>query len=239
MHVKTALKYEQPLTERMRLWLRLEYLFECVSYYLKGSSSWDSRSAMSGLIDLLELMSRNEVRFELSRDLERQAQSLQRWQGQPEVNTERLRTLLHRVQHALRSLASTEQPIEQVFNEHYLVHLVRQRATIPGGACRFDIPAYYHWLNKSMKQRQADLQMWLTLFRPIQEAIKLYLFLLRQQATIKQEVASDGYYQARLDAQADFQLVRIVMPNNSLYYPEVSGSKHRISLRFLEYRESR
>lgn len=35
--------YEQPLNERIRSMLRLEFLFERASYRLEGSSIWDSQ----------------------------------------------------------------------------------------------------------------------------------------------------------------------------------------------------
>ena len=41
------LLYEQPLNERMRTFLRLEFLFKQVQYLATKESSWDSRGAAS------------------------------------------------------------------------------------------------------------------------------------------------------------------------------------------------
>jgi len=47
--------YEQPLSERMRTFLRLEFLFQTGMYHAKGRSVWDSRAAMGCLLDILAI----------------------------------------------------------------------------------------------------------------------------------------------------------------------------------------
>ena len=41
--------YEQPLNERARALLRLEFLFQQVDHAMAGDSTWDSRAALQGL----------------------------------------------------------------------------------------------------------------------------------------------------------------------------------------------
>ena len=57
--------YEQPLNERTRALLRLEFLFQQIEYATAGSSVWDSRLALQGLFDILDLTGRNELKSEL------------------------------------------------------------------------------------------------------------------------------------------------------------------------------
>ena len=64
--------YEQPLNERMRSFLRLEHLFKQAAYTFRGYSIWDSRSTLNSLTSILEILSRNDLKTDLLKELERQ-----------------------------------------------------------------------------------------------------------------------------------------------------------------------
>ena len=44
---------------------------------------------------------------------------------------------------------------------------IKQRTSIPGGACEFDLPSYHYWLNQSAETRRGDIENWLAQFQPI------------------------------------------------------------------------
>lgn len=71
-----AVCYEQPLNERVRFLLRLEFLFQQVTHAMRGHSPWDSRFALQGLLDILALTGRNEFKGELLKELDRHATTL-------------------------------------------------------------------------------------------------------------------------------------------------------------------
>jgi cell division protein ZapD len=233
--LKKKVTYEQPLNERVRNWLRLEYLFACVGNRIKSLSPWDSRAAVSGLIEILEFIGRTEVKNDLLKDLERHRQDLTRWRETPGVDQQRLTQLLEKLESLLARLGETEGQLGQRLAQNHLITMVRQRSTIPGGTCRFDLPAYYYWLQRTPKQRQNDLSEWLAIFDPLREAIELHLYLIRHNASTSLETASAGFFQTRLDPQVPYQLVRISLPAEYSCYPEISGGKHRFSVRFFEY----
>lgn len=230
------LVYEQPLNEHVRAWLRLEYLFCHVEHRIKGVSSWDSRAAVAGLIDILEFVARNDIKPELIKDIEKHIQTYQRWREIPGVDEVRLNNLLHRLKTALDSLSGMDRQPGRKLYEHPLLASVRQRSSIPGGTCRFDVPAYHYWLQAGPKQRSADLREWLNILEPLRTAIDLDLYLIRNNARVSVELAKDGFFQAKLDNQTAFQIIRISLPGEYGCYPEISGGKHRFSVRFFEYR---
>jgi len=45
--------YEQPLNERMRGFMRLEFLWQQLSYHASVPNPWSSRSAVAGLLEIL------------------------------------------------------------------------------------------------------------------------------------------------------------------------------------------
>ena len=51
----------------------------------------------------------------------------------------------------------------------------------------------------------------------------------------RDELAPGGVYQIVFERDRPVQLVRLTLPGGSRLYPEVSGSHHRCSLRFLRW----
>jgi cell division protein ZapD len=61
--------------------------------------------------------------------------------------------------------------------------------------------------------------------------------LIRQSAAAAAESAQLGFYQRSLDTNLPHQLLRILLPLGSQYYPEISAGRHRFSIRFVRYAE--
>jgi cell division protein ZapD len=237
--MKKRTTYEHPLNERVRSWLRLEHLFCQLNYRIKSVSPWDSRAAVEGLLEILDFISRNDLKPELVKELERYTQEFQQLQQVTGVDQTRLAQLLERINEVLTVLMAQEGPFGRQLQEIPLLASVRQRSNIPGGTCHFDLPAYHYWLQRPPKHRQNDLHEWLSAFEPVRTAIELCLYLIRNNATASHEVAEEGFFQTRLDGQGIYQLVRVSLPVDSPYYPEISGGKQRFSIRFFEYNAHR
>jgi len=110
---------------------------------------------------------------------------------------------------------------------------IKQRASIPGGTCDFDLPQLRFWLNQSHDQRIRDLHNWVAPYRELDEVIELILKTLRDSATAKVVVAENGFYQEPLDTRQSTQLIRISVNADATMYPEISAGKHRYSVRFM------
>jgi hypothetical protein len=52
------LVFEQPLNERMRTFLRLDFLYNQALYHNEMQSQWGSRAAMNSLLDILAIAAR-------------------------------------------------------------------------------------------------------------------------------------------------------------------------------------
>ena len=59
---RDTIVYEQPLTERMRTFLRIEFLARQAQHHARQPSAWASRAAMGSLIEILAIVSRGDVR---------------------------------------------------------------------------------------------------------------------------------------------------------------------------------
>jgi cell division protein ZapD len=112
---------------------------------------------------------------------------------------------------------------------------VKHRSTIPGGTCEFDLPQYSHWLKQPFERRQEDLEHWLGAIRPVCDAVSEVLWLIRESGQPEQKKAINGMFQHSMQKDVHCRLLRIALPNDKGLFPEISGSQHRFSIRFLEW----
>nr|NIQ14707.1 cell division protein ZapD [Candidatus Dadabacteria bacterium] len=122
----------------------------------------------------------------------------------------------------------------QIIRNDELITSIKQRSTIPGGSCNFDLPAYHFWLNKDPSKRVDDLKYWRDDLLIIHNSLQLTLHMLRNSSTPVIERASSGFCQKPIDSNVSCQLIRVVLPYDSKYFPEISGGKHRFTIRFME-----
>ena len=226
--------YEHPLNERIRTLLRLEHLFRQAAHFQAGDSSWDSRIFISSLLDILDVFSRGDLKTELIKELERATGNLRGLMQIPQVDHKKLGTILRAMEHLIDNLHGLSNQPGQALREDEFITAIRQRSSIPGGTCDFDLPAYHQWLESAADRRKPDQQRWMNSLDPVRQAIELLLKMIRNSADARSLSCTQGNYQRQLDSGTPFQLIRVLLPQESPYYAEVSGSKHRFSVRFLK-----
>ena len=226
--------YEQPLNERVRTFLRLEHLFNIVNYHITTYSEWDNRMVINGLLNILDLLSRSDIKTELIKELERHSNTLNALKSNPNVDMGRLDNILGNINKFLETLRdNTCQPGQLIRNDE-LINAIKQRSTIPGGSCNFDLPGYHFWLNLDDDQRTKDLKYWRDDLLIIQNSLQLTLHMLRNSSTPVMERAPSGFYQKPIDSNVSCQLIRVGLPKGTQFYPEISGGKHRFTIRFMK-----
>lgn len=227
--------YEQPLNERVRTFLRLEFLFSQALYFLENSSTWNCRAALSSLLDIISIFGRTDLKAEILKELERQSALLGTLENKPGVDKERLGGLLDEIDVLVDRLHATKGQIGQELRHNEFLNSIKQRSSIPGGTCDFDLPGYHYWLEQPAEHRYKDLRGWLSYFDTVRQSIDLILRLIRQSAVPTKERAQAGFHQQTLDPSLPCQLVRVALPAHSPYVAEVSGGKHRFTVRFLHH----
>jgi cell division protein ZapD len=227
--------YEQPLNERMRGFMRLEFLWQQLSYHAGLPNAWSSRSAVACLLEILAITSRGDARGDVLKELERQMTQLRDFQNRPGVDGARLRAVLSALMRRRDELNSAGANFLQKLRESEFLNAIKHRSAIPGGTCEFDLPDFFHWLNLDADSREADLASWLATIRPLCESVSELLWITRENARPRDEVATGGVFQIVFERDRPVQLLRITVTGASKLYPEVSGSHHRCSLRFLRW----
>ena len=234
--VETATRmigYEQPLNERMRGFLRLDFLYQQAVHHHTKADPWSTRSAVDALLEILAITARGDVRNEVLKELERQMAQLSAFSARPGVDTARLRMLLTKLHRLREDLGSVGALFMQKLRDSEFLNAIKHRSTIPGGTCEVDLPDYTHWLNQPDEVRGADFAHWLGVIRPLGDAVSELLWVTREQAKSKSEVARGGVFQLTFDRDQPMQMVRVSLPAGTELYPEISGSHYRASIRFL------
>jgi cell division protein ZapD len=227
--------YEQPLNERVRTFLRLEYLFKQAAHHVNRSTEWDSRATLTCILEILSVFGNTNLKSEVLKELERHAASMKRLQATPGIDQRQLSSLLNAINDRMDKLYKINGQIASELKNSEFLTSICQRSAIPGGTCDFDLPAYHYWLQQPAKMRTADLYRWLGNFDAMAQAIQLIIKLTRESTDLKPVRASGGLYQQSLDPNLPFQLVRISLPANAPYYAELSGGRHRFTARFLDF----
>ena len=231
--VENSVIYEQPLNERMRTFMRLEHLFKQTAYSLRGFSVWDSRACLSSLVNILDVLSRGDLKNEILKELERLQSSLATLREVQAVDHEQLNNILNQIEHAQRDIHSLNGQFGQQLREHELIGSLRQRSTITGGDCNFDLPAYHYWLSQEPDKRIRELENWVDSLDELQKPIMLLLAILRESVDPVELTAEGGFYQHNLNPDTPVQILRIILPQDADVFPEISAGKHRFSIRFL------
>ena len=230
------LVFEQPLNERMRTFLRLDFLYNQALYHNETGSQWGSRAAVGSLIDILAVVSRSDLRSDALKEIERQLQLLGEYQSRPGVDTQRLKTFIGNLGRLRADLMNAGVACQQPLRDSEFLNAVKHRSSIPGGTCEFDLPDYLYWLSEPDEARMQAFSQWLAVLRPLCDAVAELLWLTRQFGRTRQECARGGTFTITFDRDNPLQMLRIMLPAETGLYPEVSGSHHRCSVRFLTWK---
>ena len=225
--------YEQPLNERVRSFLRMEKLFQEYNFHVDQGSDWNNRVAIDCILQILAYTTRSDVKLEVLKELERQHSRLERLAKRPQIDKTQLSSVLENIQKHVAELQSISGQIGQETKNVELLTAIAQKNSVPGSICDFDLPTLKHWLTLPKDTRHEHIKKWFQPFVRLERSVQLILDILRNSAENKDELAQHGFFQKSLDTNQAIQLIRISIPADASYYPEISAGKHRFSIRFM------
>ena len=230
------MKFEQPLTERMRTFLRVEFLYEQTLFHIHEPTEFSARAAVSALLEILTILGRSDVRTDVNKELERHAELLGRYRSQPGVDPARLTGLIANIDELRQKLSVAGPQVVNPLKECDFLTTIRHRSAIPGGTCTFDLPDYAYWLHLPATDRRKQLDAWADHIRPICDAVAEVLWLTREATEASPQVAPGGLYQHSFDRSEQVSLVRVLLPASVGLFPEISAGQHRFTIRFVRWR---
>ncbi len=226
--------FEQPLNERIRMLLRVETLMKRYHYFEALKGDWSAYSALLTILEITSLLERGDLKQELMKELERQHIALKAMADHAEIDRGKLDSILSKQKQALERIHRLDGKLGEHLKRTDFLLGIKQRTSIPGGSCDFDLPQLRFWLNREHERRVADLRLWVAPYLEVDEVIELILTTIRDSASANQVIAENGFYQESLNTRKANQLLRIGVDADAPYYPEISAGKHRYSVRFMQ-----
>ena len=136
----SVIVYEYPFNERIRAYLRLEYLFDRLFFFAREGDSRQHQVAVTSLFDLLDVCERTDVKGSVLQDLERQRVALVGLRDHPGVAQDALEGMLRELEKVASALAAPGKTGQSLRENEWLTSL-RGRLAVPGGATQVDMPS--------------------------------------------------------------------------------------------------
>ena len=224
--------YELPLNERLRTFMRIEFLYSRLKYFSSNlDDNWQTRTVIHTLLEIYSILSRTDVRREVLADLDRYIMQMQRFQSAPDADN-------NMVNDVLEDLDSIKDQVVDVGTDYLLklredefIASLLHRHTLPGGKAEFDMPKYKFFLESDKKNVVVQINRWIDVMRPICEGIDKLMWIIRESNEPIATVAVGGQYNHQIERRTQISLVRIITKEVNVY-PEISGGRHLIAVRF-------
>lgn len=223
--------YEHPLNEQVRIYLRLEYLLNQLDEVSGLSAPCHHIQFFRSLFDLLEILEQVQVKADLAKDLDKLKKKLKAWADVPQVDQTQLNQLLDQLAAHQRSVLQAKR-FGQALREDRFLTSIKQRFSIPGGSCSFDLPVFHYWLHQPLAARQNAIQTWMDTLSPLRDALAFWLQLTRESAHGGTATVQQGFYQQEADGAC---LIQLKLAPDLGVYPLVSGHKNRFAIRFMPF----
>ena len=230
-----TVRYEYPLSERMRTYLRIESLYKELRFHIERESQWASRSAVANLLDISAILGRGDMRSDMLKEVERQIGVFESYRNSPDIDEQRVTGVLKNLRELRQALAVIGPQYLNDIRESEFLNAIKHRSTIPGGTCEFDLPAFSHWLRQPYERRRRDIEAWMSKLTPLCDSVAELLWLLRSRGKTHEQVAVNGVFHYALERGTLAGLVRISLPAGAVCFPEISGGRHRFSIRFKDW----
>lgn len=228
--------FEQPLIERIRTFLRLEFLFDQHEHHRADATALGARARLHALLDIFTVLGRSDLKKDVLKDLVEQHAQLTRLANRPGVDNARLQGVLAEIASAVTGLQQlASQFASTALRDNEFLMSVHNRSSIPGGTCAFDLPAFHYWLAQPHDAVRRDLDAWYADLIPFARAIRLDLHLLRGSVAVSDERAAGGTFIHSPPGACN--LIRVFVSADAGLYPEISAGTHRFTLRFMQIKD--
>lgn len=226
------MRFEYPFNERVRAWMRLEYLLDRLKFFAEPADARLHQVALSALFDVLDATERTDVKGGVLQDLERQKVTLSALRDHPGVDDRALSEVIHEIDAAHTALSAQGRTGQTLRDNDWLTSL-RGRLAVAGGGTQVDMPSFHAWQCRDEVARCADLKGWIEPLLPLDQGIGLIMRLLRQAGESQTEVARNGAFQQMLGGKS-YQLLRVWVEPELNVFPEMSANKYMAWVRFSE-----
>jgi cell division protein ZapD len=224
--------YDFPFNERVRALLRMEDLFARVIDNIDSQQHDHHFLALQSLLQLVDIVDRAEIKLDLLQELTRQKSVMLMLKEKQIIDAEKIDLLVNDIDEIASQIQEDNAKLGHHLRSNEWLMNIKQRTMIPGGISKIDVPSFQYWLSMPVTKRREDLAQWLKPLLPVQQAVYIILHILRGSGKTKNEVAPAGVFHQLLGNNKPSQMLRIHLPEDATYYPEVSANKYAVNIRF-------
>ena len=232
--MKDYITYEHPLNEKIRIFLRIEYIWQQLESSLQLENDTNIITALTYLVELLDINERYDLKSEAIKQLDKLIVKFARMQSQPDIDQAKVQDIINKLEYSLKDLQQVVGKLSSGLYSNEWLSTIRQKMHVPGGFSPADLPYLAYWQTNPLHTRAQQISEWKELFYPLIQSIKNILFYIRKTNSEYDLSCHNGSFQKIIDTQHQPQLISVNLPARYNIYPEVSGNKYRISIRFLQ-----
>lgn len=228
--------FEHPFNERTRFLIRLEYLFKRLFTFTQSKDAEHQHVCLGLLFEIMELCDRGDFRGWVLQEIEKQKINLESYRSYPEVDTKILDASIKRLTEVSEKLAGAHKLGAHLRENEWLMS-VRSRFLTPGATSPMDMPSYGAWMASAEPERQEAMKQLIRPLLPLYEAIAMVLKILRDAVEPDFEsTRENGFFEKSIGGRV-YQIARVWVPQGGRIYPEISGNKHVVMVRFYRLSE--
>lgn len=233
-HSSKGILYEFPLRDATRLLLRLEVLDRQLKHARGYRGRERNRIAAHAVLSALDLVFREDLRAQLLQQIYRLQRNYEILRAREDIHQDGLKAVLAELEEFRDELAQLKASEVRTLRFDPLISALRQRDSVTDAAMAVDLPMYQWWLSAGPDRRREDIERWTETFRPLMDANRRFLALLRERGEYRDCSASRGGFTASVTRGHELWMVRVAMPGDAPCFPQVSGASDssKIHVRF-------
>jgi len=224
----TMIKYEFPLNERVRKFLRIEEIFKRMEIQITSKKNFSVYSCFNTYFDIMATASRTDLKVELMQEIEKQ-----RLKISTKIKTKKNISINNEMKRIRVKLEKSKVSTGFNFGGDKFLHELKTRTDSPSGIVITDFPEFQFWLEAtSHVDRKKYFNDKLKDFMPIKIAIGSLMNFLRSNVEFNAIETKTDAVQYKLDPLLRNDLVIITLPATSKFFPNISSNKYAVNVHF-------
>ncbi len=222
--------YEEPVQEKVRKFLKIEYLFDRIFYFKNKEDRKDNYNALLALAQLYEILSRSDIKSELIREIETHNTYFIKIKkvAEAQADLSKLNSVLEKQDLLLKLIYNVESNYLDYLDDDVLCKTIIKNCftTLQPASIEF-------WLTRDIVLRETQIDLWLEPLLFIKKSVDFILEIIRKSATFNDKLAEKGFFIEKLDPKKNILLVRVTLTSDLYYYPQISVGKQRLNIMFM------
>lgn len=223
--------FEQPLSEKLRTYLRIEQTFERFATLVASTDRAVHYAAFAALFELMEMTDHGDLRADLHSDLDKQLQQIATYRNNPQVDQEKLLRFELQLKKLHQWIVNFPGKFTAKLKDNEFLYAVKHRYALPGGTVACDLPRLHVFLNQTPDFRRQRFEQWLFELQGVRTSVDVLLRLMRDNSHWREVAFDEGYFQLE---PVQGQLLRLKLISEPNHFPEVSSGKQRCIIRLAQ-----